>query len=341
MNKRERVIAAIEHRETDFVPYQVRMTVLERQAVIEASGIENPEAFYDSHIELATCMDFERETEPGMFENEFGVVWDRRDGSDIGQPVIQPLFKEPGFEGYIFPKPLEKEIASQMSGFSERPWDTFRMICTGWTLYERAWTLRGMENTLEDMLLNEDFLSELLDQIVSYNIAAMDCAIECCGNFDAFYFGDDWGQQRGLIMGARLWRKLIGPRIARLIDHAKKNRKYAVLHSCGDNIELFPDLIEAGLDVYDTFQPEIYDIREVKKKYGDKLCFLGGISTQTLLPVASPQKVESTIREIIEIMGQGGGYIAAPTHDMPPDTPIENFYAMIQAFQNQKNGGSR
>lgn len=336
MNKRERVIAAIEHRETDFTPYQVRFTALERQAVIEATGISEPEECYGSHIELASCMDFEQEVAPGLFRNEFGVVWDRRDGSDIGQPALQPLSRQPSLEGYAFPKPLENEIASQMERFSQKPWDTFRMVCVGWTLYERAWTMRGMENALEDMLLNEDFLLELFDNIIGYDISAMDSAIEHCDSFDAFYFGDDWGQQRGLIMGAPLWRKLIGPGIARLIEHAKKRGKYAVLHSCGDNQELFPDLIDAGLDVYDTFQPEIYPIAEIKKKYGDKLSFLGGISTQSLLPFASPQEVEREVKEIIGIMGVGGGYIAAPTHDMPPDIPIENFLAMARAFQNQE-----
>jgi len=335
MNKRERVIAAIEHQETDFVPYHIRFTAKERQAFIDATGISEPEAFYGNHADVASCMDFFDEIERGLFQDEFGVVWDRRDGADIGLPLRQ-ILSRPDLSGYTFPGPVEEKIAEQMSRFKNAPWDAFRLVAVGFTLYERAWTLRGIESTLEDMLLEEDFLNELLDEIVSYNIAAMDSAREQCDDFDAFFLGDDWGQQHGLIMGASLWRKYLGPRIAQLIEHSKKCGKYTFLHSCGDILELFPDLIDAGLDVYDTFQPEIYNIREVKKKFGDKLSFLGGISVQTLLPRSSPDAVESETREIIEIMGSNGGFIAAPTHDITPDVPVENVSAMIRAFQKQR-----
>jgi len=335
MNKRERVITALEHKDTDFVPYHLRFTKPERRAFAEFTGVSDPETHFGNHIDIAYSTDFMTEPEPGMFKDEFGVVWDRRDGADIGMP--EPVLKGPSFDGYVFPGPVENEIAAQLENFKSAPWDTFRMVAVGFTFYERAWSMRGLEATLEDMLLEEDFFTELLDRIVDYNIAVMDSVRKHCDDFDAFYFGDDWGSQRGLVMGAPLWRKLIRPGMAKLIGHAKKCGKYTFLHSCGDIYEIFPDLIEIGLDVYDTFQPEVYPIREVKEKYGDKLSFLGGISIQALLPFASPEVVESTTKEIMEIMGKSGGFIAAPTHDMTPDIPAENVEAMIRAFQNQRS----
>jgi len=287
-----------------------------------------------NHIEIRRCMDFPTETEKGLFRDEFGVIWDRRDGSDIGIPY-NTVLKEAKLDGFTFPKPVVSEIRREMKELSELPDDVFKMVNVGFTLYERAWSLRGIENLLVDMLLDEDFVSELFDKIVAYNIACMDEVLKTGVQFDAFYFGDDWGYQNGLIMRPEIWRKIIGPRVALLLEYAKKHDKYTFFHSCGNILELFPDLIDAGLDAYDTFQPEIYNIREVKKTFGKKLSFLGGISTQCLLPCESPQVVYARTREIMEIMGESGGFIAAPTHDIPHDVPPENIMAMIEAFKNQ------
>ncbi len=331
MNRRERVIAAIEHREADCIPYHLRFTSAARRAFVAHTRVEDVERRFGNHIELARCMDFPVEIATGMFRDEFGVVWDRRDGSDIGLPAALVL-EEPSLETFVPPEPVASEIDMQMKSLVHGEWDSFRAVTVGFSLYERAWSLRGIENLLMDMLLEEDFVAELFDRIVEYDMKAMDCARRASDDFDAFFLGDDWGQQTGLIMSRALWKRLIGPRIAKLIEHGKSCGKYMILHSCGNIIELFPDLIDAGLDVYDTFQPEIYDIRQVKKRFGDRLAFLGGISTQTLLPFSSPAAVRSTTREILQIMGKHGGYIAAPTHDLSSDIPVENILAMIEAF---------
>ena len=75
---------------------------------------------------------------------------------------------------------------------------------------------------------------------------------------------------------------IIKPRIKKMFEKVKNAGKKVLLHSCGDIYELFPDLIEMGLDVYQTFQPEIYDIKKIKNEYGKDLAFWGGISTQKL-----------------------------------------------------------
>jgi len=111
---------------------------------------------------------------------------------------------------------------------------------------------------------------------------------------------------------------------------------YVAQHSCGDISEIFPDLIELGLDIYNTFQPEIYDVAEMKRLYGDKITFYGGISTQTLLPEAAPEEVKSEILRLMSILGKNGGYIVAPTHSMPNDIPTENILAFFEVVQNQK-----
>jgi uroporphyrinogen decarboxylase len=211
--------------------------------------------------------------------------------------------------------------------------DTFKFGSIGFSMFERAWTLRGMENLLVDMILNPDFVEELLDAITEHNLKIIDIALEY--GIDGFHFGDDWGQQRGLIMGPQHWRRYIKPMMAKLYAKAKSKGKYISQHSCGDIHEVFPDLIEIGLDVYQTVQPEIYDLPNLKKEFGNDLTFWGGISTQRLLPFEKPETVKRVTRETIAVMGKSGGFVAAPTHSIPGDVPAENVVAMLEAFQNQ------
>ena len=105
----------------------------------------------------------------------------------------------------------------------------FRVFQIGFSLYERAWTLRGIENLLMDFYINPDFVNKLLDAICDYNIAQIDKALTY--PIDAVYFGDDWGQQKGLIMGYDIWKEFLYPRIKRMYQHVRKAGKYVMIHS--------------------------------------------------------------------------------------------------------------
>ena len=109
----------------------------------------------------------------------------------------------------------------------------------------------------------------------------------------------------------------------------------SVQHSCGDCNEILPDLIEIGLDCYQTFQPEVYDIEKVKALYGDKLAFWGGVSTQRCLPYATPQGVKDEALRVAKILRKDGGYIWAPTHAIAFDVPPENIMALAEVFHQQ------
>jgi len=120
-----------------------------------------------------------------------------------------------------------------------------------------------------------------------------------------------------------------------MYSYVKSRGRYLCQHSCGDIHEVFGDLIELGLDMYNTFQPEIYDVKKVKEEYGNDLTFYGGISTQTVLPFGSPDEVRQETRKMMDIMGVNGGYVVAPTHSMPPDIPVENVIAFLDVVRNQ------
>ena len=140
-------------------------------------------------------------------------------------------------------------------------------------------------------------------------------------------------------MGPALWREFIKPRITRMYQRVRKAGKFVIIHSCGNVQELFPDLIEAGLNVFNPFQPEVMDIFETKRQYQGKLAFYGGISVQRLLPHGTPDEVRAETRRLLRELGKGGGYIASPSHAIPGDVPAENMAAMIEVLQGQERVG--
>lgn len=335
MTKRERIIASVKHIQTDLTPYYLSLTHQEFEKVAEYFQDRNFENEIGSHITRFHYDGFLKEITPGSgyWKDDFSVVWNRN-GADKDIGVIDGcVITEPDMEKYEFPKLDEKRIRSEYEALIAKKDDTFKLGSIGFAVFERAWTLRGMENILMDMILEPDFADELLDRITDYNLKIIDIALEY--DIDGFHFGDDWGQQRGLIMGPDYWRRFIKPRMARLYDRIKSKGLIVSHHSCGDVHEIFPDLIEIGLDIYNPLQPEIYDLQKIKREYGKDLTFWGGISTQRLLPFAAPEKIKRVVLETIKIMGEGGGFIVAPTHSVPGDVPPENIAAMVEVFKNQ------
>jgi uroporphyrinogen decarboxylase len=336
MTRRDRVIQVLQHCDTDIIPFQADFTQQSLERMIHYTGDRAFAEKVGNYIEGVYFDGFlqEESEHPGYFSDDFGVRWNRNgadkdigviDGIVIASPDIS-LIRMPEVKSDIL-----NQYYREMTGNGR---DTFKFGMIGFSMFERAWTLRGMENFLSDMLLDPDFAHALLDAICDFNLKIVDLALQY--DIDGFHFGDDWGQQKGLIMGPRLWREFIKPRVARMYERVKSKGLFVSQHSCGDIHEVFPDLIEIGLDVYQTFQPEIYDIRSVKKEYGKDLSFWGGISTQRLLPFASPEEVKAKTIEIMKVMGADGGYIAAPTHAVPGDVPPGNILAMLEVFQHQE-----
>jgi len=103
------------------------------------------------------------------------------------------------------------------------------------------------------------------------------------------------------------------------------------VHSCGKVQSLFPELIEIGLDVFNPFQPDVMDVYEMKRLYGDRLAFYGGMSVQRILPHGSPQEVRAEAMRLMQEIGRGGGFIIGPSHHMPGDIPVENMVAFAEA----------
>ncbi|MCE5260217.1 MAG: uroporphyrinogen decarboxylase [Chloroflexi bacterium] len=329
---RERVLTALKHQQPDVTPWQIDLTIDAQTQT--AAYLEDPNFVAKIGNHLAGCEDgYFIEIEPGFWRDQFGIVWNRTIDKDIGN-VQSYLLPEPTLTRYHFPEPdLERNAAVYRQLIASNR-DKFRFAGVGFSMFERAWTLRGMENLLSDMILNPQFVDALLDTILEYNLKVIDHLLQF--DFDCVRFGDDWGQQIGVIMGPKLWRRFIKPRVAAMYARAKQAGKYVMQHSCGAVQELFPDLIDMGLDIFNTFQPEVMDVAYCKREYGRHLTFYGGISTQQVLPRVGPVELRRIINEMIALIGKDGGYIVAPTHGIPRDVPPENIVAFIETVRTQQ-----
>lgn len=334
MNERERVMAAVGHRAPERTPYHVTFTEPARKAMAEYYGDPGFETW------LGNCLEVLRMRLPyrqlpdrsAVWEDEWGVQWDRSIDTDIGT-VCNTRITRDTMKHYRFPDPGAPARYAHFQGGTAGSGGRFVIATLAFTLFERAWSLAGMEEVLMAMAEGSAFADELFDGILAFDLEVVRRALSF--PIDGVRFGDDWGQQQGLIMGPALWRKYIKPRVARLYEMVRQAGKKVFIHCCGKVDEIFPDLIEVGVDVFNPFQPEVMNVESIKERYGEKLSFFGGISTQRTLPYGTPSEVKNEVRRLIERIGRGGGYIAAPAHDVPRDAKPENVAAMIEALLSQ------
>lgn len=334
MTPRERVYRALEFQNTDIVPYQVGFTWEAHRKLAEYYGDPGFEKEIGNHLAVTSHRKLAPwvEVKPGHFRDEWGVVWNRTVDRDIGV-VENYVLPEPDLEGWQTPEPRSSEVFESYPEFIEANRDMFRVTSIGFSLFERAWSLRGMANLLMDFVENPRFVHDLLDAITEFNLAQIDAAMKY--DVDAFQFGDDWGSQNGVLMGPGLWREFIKPRVKRMYDRVHAHGKFVIIHCCGDVKAILPDLVEVGLNCFNPFQPEVMEPFETKKLYYGKLSFYGGISVQRLLPHGTPDEVRGETKRLLSELGRGGGYIASPSHAIPSDVPAENTAAMIEVLRGQ------
>lgn len=335
MLERQRVINSLNHKESDIIPYELGFTIPLKEKLVKYFNDPDFESRIDNHIKTIGYSTGHTPL-PGKPEHVvdmWGVIWNRS-GPDKDIGVVENTILG-GTDPLAFEYPAidYKALGSRLEQFIGDNPRTFNIFAIGFSLFERAWTLRGMERLLMDMVMNPNFVHDLMDRICDFNVSLVKFASQY--GFDGIYFGDDWGQQRGLIMGPVMWREFIKPRLKRMYGAVKESGKYVMQHSCGDIYEVFPDVIDCGLDCYQTFQPEIYNIEEAKSLYGGSLSFWGGISTQGMLPFETPEGVKRETSRIMRILGRNGGYIASPTHGVPYDVPEANIEALLDVFTNQ------
>ena len=332
MTAKERIEKILSHEEADIVPWHISFT---QEAYRKMAVYYQDEKFIEkigNHFSFYVLNLPYQQVEENHWRDEFGVVWNRGVDKDVGV-VEKFVVNKSNADEYRFPDPYDKRRFADLEDFILGNKDKFIICELGFSLFERACILRGMENLLVDMKANPGFVDGLLDRILEYNLVIIEQA--CSYNIDCFHFADDWAQQQGLIMGPELWRKFIKPRVARMCGEVTERGKVVSVHCCGDVREIFPDLIEIGVKIFNPLQPEVMDVFEVKDKFGDKLTFHGGIGVQQTLPFGTIDEVIDDVKKKMERLGKGGGYVVSPAHAIPPDVPAENMAALIDSLLNQ------
>ena len=269
----------------------------------------------------------------GYVRDGFGVIWNRSGADkDIGV-IVGAVIPDLEALDYTLPPVDEPGIRAGVERMLAEAEDRFTVAGIGFSLFERAWTLCTMPELLMAMVAAPEAVEELLDRICDYNLKILD--ILCDYPVDCIRFGDDWGQQKGRIMGPAHWRRFLKPRLKRMYGRVKAAGKFVMQHSCGDIREVLDDVIEIGLDCYETFQPEIYGYEAFAASYGDRLSIYGGVSTQQCLPCCTPDEVRRQTAALLRTVGRDGGLIAGPTHAIPGDVPCENVLAMYEVLRHQ------
>ena len=349
--QRQLVIDQINHRQTDVLPYVLRF-VSDTGEHVDDYGTDvadRLDAYYggpgwraliDNAIAQIGAPELGVDTNQGpIYTDVYGAHWrvDRRP-YHLSEPMVLP---EPSLAGYSFPDVpavLGEEWRQRALQEIGEAAGHFVVASFGFGLWERAWTLRGFDNALVDAAGDPVFFEELLDRVAEQQMAIIERLLTL--PVDGIMFSDDWGYQRGVLLGPERWRRFIKPRLARMYDRVHAAGKYTLSHCCGSIAEIMPDLIEIGLDVLESVQPEAEDMNPyaLKRQFGADITFWGGIGSQSLIPFGTPAEIRAEVAKLCREMGKGGGYILAPAKPLQPETPTENAAAVVESFLQQAGG---
>ena len=262
--------------------------------------------------------------------DDWGIQWTKQ--GPFNQISLFPLLDTPPEKlgEYRFPWHRLEELLALMKPLLPSANQYFLGCDVSPCVFEMWWRLRGLERTLLEMAQEPEVTDRMFGACADFAVALSQRA---CERFplDWLWAGDDVAGQQGLMMSPAMWRRMIKPHLNRVFDVGKQHKLWLAYHCCGALRPIIPDLIEMGLNVLNPLQCNCpgMDAAELKREFGRQLTFMGGVDTQQLLLRGSADEVRRGTRRLLEVMtAQGGGYILAASHTIPPETPFENIFAM-------------
>ena len=279
------------------------------------------------------------------YTDEWGISWRMpREGGFYYDMYQHPLATADSLEemkAHPFPDPLDDGRFATLREQAEAAAPKGKAValagpCAG--IAEVYSWLRGYEEYYVDLARHKDWVGTMLDRLVEFKSAYWGRALHEIGDLvDVVVEADDLGSQHSLLMSPRTYRTVIQPRHKRLFSFIKEQASVKVFyHTCGAVRRLIPDLIEAGIDILNPVQISAadMDLRELKSEFGRDLVFWGGgVDTQGVLGTATPPEIKDHVRQNIEALAPGGGFVFAAVHDIQANVPPENIMAMWEAWQ--------
>jgi uroporphyrinogen decarboxylase len=340
MNSRERLQAALRREPVDRVPvfmwfhpgtaaHLAELLEIPVAYVGEAMGNDVRQAWVNNNYAMEGIV---HEHDGEGHTDFWGIHWVKEGPFNqiSGFPLATATPEQ--VHAYRFPYEHEAELLAQMAPVvADR-----RQFAVGCDVspcaFEMYWRLRGMENGMLDLVAEPEMANGLLDQCADFAVMLAEVA---CARFDLdwLWTGDDVASQLALLMGPRTFREMIKPQLARVMAVGKKHGLWVAYHCCGALRPIIPDLIEIGMDVLNPVQANCpgMDPLDLKREFGGKLAFMGGVDTQGVLPNGTAADVRRATARLLEGMtADGGGYILAASHTIPPETPDENIFAMYE-----------
>ena len=339
MTPKERQLAAIRREPIDRTPVDA-IWVYNQKAIADYLKIDQKQVLEYLELDGRPIL-LEYENEFSERSDEAGAIfWSTTlfegDSSQYGTHRKYPLANASGIkdiEAYQWPD-TDKFQYEKSRKLAEKYGDTYALRGPFWMpIFCKACDLFGMEEAMVRMMTEPGVFEAAVRSITDIAMDVYRKYFDLCGDkVEIFHVGDDFATQRGLMISPAKWREFIKPQWSRLIEYGKSLNKIIWFHSCGDITEVLPDLIDMGIDVWETVQLHTLPISpsKLKSEYGRHITFFGGINTQTL-PFSTPAAIESEVQQCVEILGKNGGYICGPDHSINADVPPENAIALFKA----------
>ncbi|MCL5102986.1 MAG: hypothetical protein M1133_02565 [Armatimonadetes bacterium] len=346
MTSRERVLAAIDHKPVDRVPRVFKGTPEVEAQVVRELGLQSVEdiegRFRVENLHwpfrwLTVPDPRQKDLPDGGWVDRWGIVRKKVDygHGTYDEPVGAPLADARSVadtEAFNWPDPGELDFSlvdSELRKYSDMP-----IAGAHFGVFETAYGMRGYQQFLEDLLIEPDMVEALVRRIDDYWSAYNNRIWTIgTGRIQILMSGDDFGTQRSLVMSKELWKRYFEPVYRRAYEWAKQRGLRTMIHCDGAICEIIPDLIDMGLDVLDPIQPMAtgMDAYRIKREFGKDLCLHGTVDVQGLLPFGQPSRIKDEVKRQIEVLGEGSGFILAPSHCIQPGVPVENIVAIYEA----------
>lgn len=325
MNRYERIKAAMAHKEADKIPSCIHL------------ARDGWEAYSDKLFDRYVNDDLKALYSEGKISRQHAIYYGMGNHVLTVTPPWWNWYDLPReyHEDYDSPDYLPKtigtgsytEFANTVKNLKKHT-DAYVLVTIWGSHFEKANFARGIENFLADLAGDPEYAQKMLDFIIAKNMVMLENIVNM-PDIDGILLGSDWGSQNDLLMSPECWRTMIAPGEKKEYELIHSAGKDVWVHSCGDIRKIFSDITDMEVDVLNPIQPECMDVYKLKKDYGDKITFWGGISTQRTLPYGTPAEVEAETRKITEALSVNGGYIIAPSQEIQADVPFENLCALI------------